>query len=99
MTGEPFFYSNWGTNQPNDWWGMAEDRLHYYISGNTQVRSSEWNDLCDTNPAGNPNSYVVEFEPITETPVSPRWCGVGLMPTLLFITAGFIGMRIHSRLR
>ena len=59
MTGEPFDYSHWSPDQPNDAAGARETRLHYGWGATTPADT--WNDqpewyrgVC---------SYVVEKDP------------------------------------
>jgi hypothetical protein len=68
ITGEPFTYSNWDTNQP-DFTDGTEDKIHFEAVGGQ--RAAKWNDLANNVGADNPISYVVEFDynPATSTAV------------------------------
>ena len=55
VTGEPFDYTNWHPDEPNDFQGREEDCLHPHPDG-----SLAWNDSsCDDRRVG---GYVVEYD-------------------------------------
>lgn len=56
VTGEPFTYSNWDDNQPNN--SNDEDHIHY---GNRPVRTTAWNDV--RGDFMEIKAYVVEYVP------------------------------------
>ena len=65
ITGEPFTYSNWGFNEPNNSGGM-ENHLDFATAGSEAL--GVWNDLDGvTPPATFVNGYVVEFVPEPST--------------------------------
>ena len=67
VTGEPFVFTNWSSNSPNNNTTLGnEDRIELYAQGPTNAsRSGQWNDAAnlDTHII----AYVVEYvpEPIT----------------------------------
>lgn len=60
VTGEPFIYTNWSINQPDNAAGGFEHWLHFYNSTG-DAPSPEWNDLSRGVIAT--NSYIVEYIP------------------------------------
>ena len=67
VTAEPLQYSNWDSNEPNDYTGDEE----YAIIRWDTTPVGRWNDLWDTSVwVGTPLSYVVEYptEGISLTP-------------------------------
>jgi hypothetical protein len=57
ITGEPWGYTNWGVDSPDDGFGFGENRLQFF-SGVPGLRTPTWNDLfaLDFNLGG----YIVE---------------------------------------
>jgi hypothetical protein len=58
VTGEPWTYTNWAINEPNNGCSLGEDRLHFINF------LAEWNDLyhtgyCDSD--GPTWSYIIEY--------------------------------------
>lgn len=47
-SGEPWTFHNWSPGEPNDFNGLAEDRLQFFSPD--LVRRKLWNDLVDSNP-------------------------------------------------
>jgi len=60
VTGEPFSYNNWASEEPNNQ-GGAEDYLHFFAFNS---RASTWN---DATAVASMNGYIVEYDP----PVQP----------------------------
>jgi len=59
VTGEPWSYTNWAVNQPNDAYGWIEDKLHYWDPAGG--RAPTWNDIQNIDPAGyQPIAFVTE---------------------------------------
>jgi len=58
VTGEPFSYTNWEINQPDNGNGR-EDRLNFV--GIKTLKSPRWNDL--PHDWSGPRAYIVEYEP------------------------------------
>ena len=58
VTGEPFEYTNWAADNPNDYFG--EDGLQYWLTGD----SAGWNDI-DRISGFEPfvQGFLVEYEP------------------------------------
>jgi hypothetical protein len=57
ITGEPWGYTNWSVDSPDDGFGFGENRLQFF-SGVPGIRTPTWNDLfaLDFNLGG----YIVE---------------------------------------
>jgi hypothetical protein len=70
VTGEPFVYTSWDADQPNNL-TQNENRLHF---GNQPVRVAKWNDV--TEDFGEINAYVVEYIP---EPGSVALLGLGAL--------------------
>lgn len=61
VTGEPFIYSNWDSEQPNEFNNNNENRIHF---GNKPYRTPTWNDVPEN--FSEIKAYVVEIpEPAT----------------------------------
>ena len=58
VTGEPFVYSNWDDEQPNDFGPGNENRIHF---GNRPERTPTWNDVPESYQEV--TSYVIEYIP------------------------------------
>jgi hypothetical protein len=58
--GEPFTFTAWSANEPNNL-GSAESRVHYYNLP-WPGRSAHWNDLTDNVRV---RGYVIEWDPCT----------------------------------
>lgn len=58
VAGEPFTYSNWDSEQPNNFADNPEDRVHF---GNQRRRVATWNDVPED--FREVTSFVVEFPP------------------------------------
>ncbi len=66
VTDEPFLYSNWNDQQPNEWQGNNENRIHFGFTPRTPF----WNDVPDaaTTPEGlRIRGYIVEMVPESVT--------------------------------
>jgi len=63
VTGEPFNFTNWSSNSPNNNTTLGnEDRIDLYAQGaSNAVRSGTWNDAASADT--NITSYVVEYVP------------------------------------
>jgi hypothetical protein len=71
ITGEPFIYTNWDLNVPDNE-GGHQDYLHF---GYSTPRNGKWNDL-EENGKGLVYSYVVEYE-VYHGPVIPWSADLG----------------------
>ena len=60
VTGEPFNYTNWTIQEPDNGTGGTENRLHFHDGRTPLPYASTWN---DARPEANLNSYVVEYVP------------------------------------
>ena len=58
VTGEPWAYTAWAPNEPNDF-SPGEDSLFFYSPGGATNRQPLWNDGLPTLAT---SSYIVEFE-------------------------------------
>jgi hypothetical protein len=68
VTGEPWGYTNWHPGEPNDFQGLAQDRLMYIDEGTSVLRASTWNDEVSGGYGGHPPiAYVVESVPEPRT--------------------------------
>jgi hypothetical protein len=72
VTPEPFDYTNWHPDEPNNWDGAAEDYLGYKCYGSPDCRADLWNDLPDTTSEfGTPVvAYVIEYDEFVPVPES-----------------------------
>jgi hypothetical protein len=66
LTGEPWLYTNWSPESPNNAGPDGEDSLQFY-SGSPSTPAATWNDLFIDNP--NCGGYVVETD---DDPNGPR---------------------------
>lgn len=64
VTDEPWDYTNWAPNEPNNSNGGTEAYLHYFwpIGDNGQIQAPLWNDLANDIPLG-VRGYIVEYVP------------------------------------
>jgi hypothetical protein len=86
VDGSPFVYTRWETNEPNNFGGMQEDRIHFFALG-TQ-RDLTWNDIPNASPQ---KGYVVEVDCawVLEQPQSRFVCPGS--PVTLQFNAGAVG--------
>jgi hypothetical protein len=61
VTDEPFAYTNWAPNQPDDGWGAGEDYMGFFGWGNE--KTPKWNDARNVEPI---LGYVIEYNAIPE---------------------------------
>jgi hypothetical protein len=47
VTGEPWGFTRWANGEPNNYQGLQEDQLHFFIGGTTP--QDRWNDLRGTS--------------------------------------------------
>lgn len=59
VTGEPWGYTNWAAEEPNNGAG-TEHYLHFYAKAGVGVNAPTWND--NTDNGAKPVSYVVEYD-------------------------------------
>lgn len=64
ISGEPWSYTAWFTNEPNNFQGAGENYLSYKCHGAAGCRSSGWNDLPDNISVYGTAvlSYVIEYD-------------------------------------
>jgi hypothetical protein len=68
VTGEPFVYTYWAKEQPNNYQGLNENRIHF---GNIRARVQTWNDvIVDYEEV---RAYVVEFSEPNGFSVPVKW--------------------------
>lgn len=75
VTDEPFAYTNWAPNQPDNGWGTGEDYMGFFGWGND--KTSKWNDARNVEPI---LGYLVEYAqwPVPEPSVLVALlCGLG----------------------
>jgi len=62
VTGEPFFYTNWETDQPDNVHGAALDqnRLRFFKKGS--LIGDHWDDSEEDNPFEHRRGYICEFD-------------------------------------
>ena len=65
VTGEPFDYTNWDDNQPNDAASLS-DCLHFGFGGG---RVSTWDDMPDNWQDKGCYAYIIEYEALKSEPV------------------------------
>ena len=80
VTGEPWGYTNWAPNEPNDDFGRTfENRMHFWSAGSPQP-AAVWGDTAEFGTYGVPPlSYVVEVVPEPSTLVLLAMGVVGLL--------------------
>ncbi len=74
VTEEPFLYTNWSDQQPNEWQGNNENRIHFYVA-----RTPFWNDVPDTAvtvEGWRIRGYIVEVIP---EPATILLLGLGVL--------------------
>ena len=60
VTGEPFIYTNWTINEPDNGNEAGENRLHFHDGRTPLAYAPTWNDVHSVTGL---NSYVVEVVP------------------------------------
>ncbi len=68
VTGEPWGYTRWANGEPNNYQGLQEDHLHFFVTGTTP--QNRWNDLRGT-------SLVPGFVVEATTPPVAAYLGLG----------------------
>ena len=58
VTGEPWAYTSWAANEPNDF-QPGEDSLFFYSAGGANNPQPQWNDAIRSLDI---SSYIIEFE-------------------------------------
>lgn len=60
VTGEPFAYTNWETDQPGDMSGLEQDRLRFFRKGG--LIGDRWDDSESNNPQAHRRGYIFESD-------------------------------------
>jgi hypothetical protein len=76
VSGEPWSYTNWASDEPNNYTGSLENYLSFKCSGTANCRANVWNDLPDQISAYGTfvRAYVAEYNyaaGVGDRPASP----------------------------